>query len=194
MKVDTYNEINPKLIRRRVSPYETWNQEGFAMDLQCPHCRSSDLKKVSLAYREGLYRVNTRTRLRGLLFSEGGPEVLAGRATTRGIQQTELSKGLSPPRKRSYGRLILWFTIITFVALGAYVFFVASSHPPVSTLPLRIYVFLAPVIFLILVISFWQHNRTAFPIKYAQWNRSFICQRCGAVTLHDVPSNSSPQT
>ena len=156
------------------------------MDLQCQRCKSSDLKRISLAYREGLYRVNTRTRLRGFLSGEGGPEIVAGRATTRGTQQTELSKNLSPPRKRSYGRLILWSTIITFIAFAAYIVFVASSHPPVSTLPLKIYVFTAPVVFLLLFFSFWRHNRTVFPKKYAQWNRSSICQRCGAVTLDDT--------
>ena len=157
------------------------------MDLQCPRCKSGDLKRISLAYREGLYRVNTRTRLRGFLFGEGGPEIVAGRATTCGTEQTELSKNLSPPRKRSYGRLILWSTIITFIAFAAYIVFVASSHPPVSTLPLKIYVFTAPVVFLLLFCSFWRHNRTVFPMKYAQWNRSFICQRCGALSLHDTP-------
>ena len=33
------------------------------MELQCPNCKSVDLKKVSLAYQEGLNRVSTRTRL-----------------------------------------------------------------------------------------------------------------------------------
>lgn len=164
------------------------------MDLRCPHCKSADLKRAALAYQDGLFRVDTRTRLRGFLFGEGGPTWLTGRAATRGTQQTELSKGLSPPRKRSYGRLVFWSMIITLVALGAYIVFVASSHPPVSTLPMKIYVFLAPVVFFVLVFLFWQHNHTTFPRKYAQWNRSFICQRCGVVSLHDVPRNFPPQS
>jgi hypothetical protein len=84
--------------------------------------------------------------------------------------------------------------IITLVALGAYIVFVASSHPPISTLPMKKYVFLAPVVFFVLVFLFWQYNHTTFPRKYAQWNRSFICQRCGEVSLHDVPHNFPPQS
>src|ERR1700674_3147216 len=33
------------------------------MDLRCPKCNSTDLKKVSLAYDEGLFRTEARTRL-----------------------------------------------------------------------------------------------------------------------------------
>ena len=67
------------------------------MDLRCPKCNSADLKKFSLAYQEGLFQVDSRTRLSGVLVGEGGPDVVVGRATTRGIQQTALSKHLSPP-------------------------------------------------------------------------------------------------
>src|SRR6266403_3585255 len=89
------------------------------MDLRCPKCSSADLKKVSLAYQEGLFHVDTRTRMLGLLFASGGPDVMVGRATTRGVQQTALSKSLVPPTKWSYLKLILWSAVISFIALLA---------------------------------------------------------------------------
>jgi hypothetical protein len=162
------------------------------MELWCPDCTSADLKKVSLAYQENVRRVDTRTRLRAILFGSDGPNLIVGRAVTQGVHWTQLSKVLSPPRKWSYVRLNFWATIITFIALGGYIVFVKSSPPPVSTVPMKIYAFLAPVVLLILVFVFWRHNHVKFPQEYAQWNRSFICQRCGAVSLHDVPRSSLP--
>ena len=160
------------------------------VELRCPQCNSSDLKKVSLAYQEGLSRVKTRSRLLGFVFGEGGPDLMVGRATTRGVQQTELSRTLKPPAKWSYLRLIFRSIIFTFVALGAYIVFVASSTPPVSTLPLKLYVFLAPVVFLVIAFAAWRHNHLVYPLEYAEWDRSFLCQRCGAPSLHDIPHNS----
>jgi hypothetical protein len=55
------------------------------MDLRCPKCNSSDLKKVSLAYQEGLYRTDTGTRLSGALIGGSGPDLVVGRATTQAL-------------------------------------------------------------------------------------------------------------
>jgi fatty acid desaturase len=163
---------------------------SLGMELRCPDCNSADLKKISLAYQENVRHVDTRTRLRAFLFGSDGPNLIVGRAVTQGVHRTQLSKLLSPPRKWSYVRLIVGFLVVTLAVLFAYVVFVASSPPPVSTLPLKMYVFLAPVFFLVLVFLFWRHNHLRSPKEYARWNRSFICQRCGAVSLHDVPLSS----
>src|SRR5260370_21545692 len=125
------------------------------MDSRCPDCNSSDLKKASLAYREGRFRVNTRTRLRGFVFGEGGPDVVVGRATARGIQQTELSKHLSPPAKWSYLKLVLWSAFASLVALVIYVRSVMSSSYPASSLPVKLFAVLAPAAFIFLVALFW---------------------------------------
>lgn len=163
---------------------------SLAMELRCPDCNSADLKKVSLAYQENVRHVDTRTRLRALLFGSDGPNLIVGRAVTQGVHWTQLSNVLSPPTKWSYVRLILGSLVVTLAALFAYVVFVASNPPPVSTLPMKMYVFLAPVVFLVLVFLFWRHNHLGFPLEYARWNRSFICQRCATVSLHDVPRSS----
>src|SRR5882672_11263071 len=132
------------------------------MDLRCPKCSSSDLKKVSLAYQEGLIHVDTRTRMLGLLFASGGPDVLVGRATTRGVQQTALSKSLVPPTKWSYLKLVLWSVAISFVALVAYVRVVMTSPAPVSSLPVKIYVLASPLVFIFLIVSVWRHNHSTY--------------------------------
>jgi hypothetical protein len=157
------------------------------MDLRCPDCNSTDLKRVSLAYQQCARHVDTQTRLRAFLFGSEGPSLIVGKAVTQGVHWTQLANVISPPRKWSYVRLILGSVVVTLAALFAYVVFVASSPPPVTTLPLKMYVFLAPVVFLVLALAVWRHNHLRFPREYARWDRSFICQTCGAVSQYEVP-------
>src|SRR6202035_6135558 len=91
------NRLPGEAIRKGIHPYG--EARGGPMELQCPNCKSTDLKKVSLAYQEGLQRVSTRTRLRGVVVGSDGPDVVVGRATTKGTQQTVISKALAPRTK-----------------------------------------------------------------------------------------------
>ena len=82
------------------------------MDLRCPKCNSTDLKKVSLAYQEGLYRTDARTRLSAALVGGSGPDLLVGRGATRTSHQSALSKRLAPPLKWSYLRVGSWSVLV----------------------------------------------------------------------------------
>jgi len=176
--------IAVRIGQKGFKPHRSGAARGDKMDLRCPKCSSTDLKKVSLAYQEGLFHVTTRTRMLGLLFASGGPDIMVGRATTRGVQQTAVSKSLVPPAKWSYLKLVLWSAAISFVALVAYVRVVMTSPPPVSSLPVKIYFAVAPLVFILLLVSIWRHNHSNYQRQYAQWDRSFICSRCGTLTQH----------
>jgi hypothetical protein len=115
--------------------------------------------------------------------------MVVGRARTKGVRQTELSQHLSPPAKWSYLKLVAWAGIVSVAAQVAYVNHVMTSPPPVSVLPVQIYAVLFSSVFVFLFILFWRHNRSTYPWTYAQWNRSFICERCGAVSQHELPNN-----
>jgi hypothetical protein len=189
MKRQAYGTSAGGAIRERTSPRRSWAGRGGATDLHCPQCRGTDLKKASLAHQEGLYRVDTRTRLSGVLIGNGGPDMIVGRARTRGFRQTELSKRLSPPAKWSYLKLVAWAGIISVAALVAYANHVMASPPPVSALPVEIYGVLSSGVFAFLFVLFWRHNRSTYPRRCAHWDRSFICERCGAVSQHELPNN-----
>jgi hypothetical protein len=162
------------------------------MHLHCPQCNSSDLRRASLAYQEGLHRVNTRMRIIGFLIGSDGPGIFAGNSRTTGFHQTDLSKLLNPPVKWSYGKLLLWGGILSIFALIAFVIHVNSAAPPVSSLPVKLYVVFGPIFLGLLTFTFWRHNRLTYRARYIEWERSFICQRCGAVSVHDVPHSSHP--
>ena len=154
------------------------------MELECPNCKSADLKKVSLAYQEGLQHVSTRTRLRGVVVGSDGPDVIVGRANTKGKQQTEISKALTPPRKWSYLKLFGW-SVLVFLSVGWIVFYVntiTKNSSSVSSVPLGIYAVLSAGLFVVLFFLYWNHNHSTYPRQYAEWDVSFICERCGTVS------------
>jgi hypothetical protein len=178
----TGNRLHEETIRRGIHPYGAGR--GGPMELQCPKCGSTDLKKVSLAYQEGLQHVSTRTRLRGVVVGSDGPDVVVGRATTKGIQQTELSKELIPPMKWSYPKLFGW-SVLVFLSVGWIVFYVNTitrNSSSVSSIPLAFYSLLSAGVFVVLFLIYWKHNHSTYPRQYAHWNRSFICERCGTVS------------
>jgi hypothetical protein len=157
------------------------------MDLRCTQCGSTDLKKVSLAYEEGLFKTKSRRRLLGMVFGNSGPSFVVGGTTATGTHQSHLSSLLKPPEKWSYLRLIFRFGVAAFAGFVAYVVFVIVSTPPVSSLPIKLLVFLAPIAFCVFSLLAWRHNKLVYPAQFSRWDRSFVCQRCGAVSQHEAP-------
>jgi hypothetical protein len=156
------------------------------MDLRCPKCNSSALKSVSLAFQEGRFSVNARSRLRGVVVGDGGPDVVVGTATTRGVQQSDLSKKISPPTKWSYRKIVLWSAVISFIALVIYVRSVMSHPGPASSLPVTLYAVVFPIVLAAILVVTWRHNHSTYSREYAERTRSFVCERCGTVSRHDV--------
>jgi len=156
------------------------------MDLRCPKCNSTDLKKVSLAHEEGLFRSEGRTRLSAVVVGGGGPDLVFGKATTRGTHQSALSKKLTPPVKWSYLKVIGW-SVLVFVCVGWLVFYVntvATNSSTVSSAPLTLFALISAASFALLLFLVWKHNHSAYQKRLAEWDGSFICSRCGTVSQH----------
>lgn len=154
------------------------------MDLRCPKCNGTDLKKVSLAYQEGLYRVDASTRLSAALVGGSGPDLAVGHATTQASHQSALSKRLTPPAKWSYRKVLFW-SVLVFGCGGWLVFYVntvATNATTVISTPLVLFGLVGAVAVIGLVLLARKHNHSAYQRQYAAWDRSFICQRCGTVS------------
>jgi len=154
------------------------------MDLRCPKCNSTDLKKVSLAHQEGLFRSEGRTRLRAVVVGGGGPDLVVGRATTRGTEQSALSKNLTPPVKWSYLKVIGW-SVLVFLSAGWLVFYVntvTTNATTVSSAPLTALGLISGAVFVLLLFVVWKHNHSTYQRRFAEWESSFICQRCGTIS------------
>jgi hypothetical protein len=158
------------------------------MNLRCPKCNSTDLKKISLAYQEGLYGSNARTRLSAALVGGGGPDLVVGRATTQASHQTVLSKQLSPPAKWSYLKAGSW-SVVLFLSVGWLVFYVntvTTNSSTVSSPPLTFFVSISAAIFAFVLFLVWKHNHSTYTEQQARWDSAFICQRCGTVSQDGI--------
>src|SRR6516225_1518171 len=152
--------------------------------LRCPNCNSTDLKKVSLAYQEGRFYTDVQTRLSAVVAGGTGPDLVIGKATTRGFHQSVLSKQLSPPARWSYRKLVRWWALV-FLSIGWIVFYmntITKNSAAVLSPPLTLFALLSAATFLVLLVLFWRHNQTTHRRRYSQWERSFLCQRCGTLT------------
>ena len=158
------------------------------MDLRCPKCNSTDLKKVSLAYQEGLYRADARTRLSAALVGGNGPDLVVGRATTQASHQSVLSKQLSPPAKWSYLKVGSW-SVLAILCVGWLVFYVntvTTNSSTVSSSPLTFFGLISAAVFASLLFLVWKHNHSTYQKRFGEWDRSFICSRCGAVSRQEL--------
>ena len=156
--------------------------------LRCPNCNSTYLTKVSLVYQKGLSSTVAHTRLRAVGVGGSGPDFIVGKATTRAFHQSVLSKQLSPPVKWSYRKLILWWTLL-FLSIGWIIFYVNTfikHSSAVLSPPLILFSRLSAATFLLLLVLFWRHNQSAYKRRYRQWERSFLCQRCGTLTEKEI--------
>ena len=153
-------------------------------DLRCPNCNSTDLKKVSLAYQEGLFHTVAHPRFSAAAVGGHGPDLIIGKATTRGFHQSVLSKQLNPPVKWSYRKLFLWWALV-FLSIGwiiLYINAVTKNSHAVWSPPLALFALLSADTFLLLLVLLWRHNQSTHKRRYCQWERTFLCQRCGTVT------------
>ena len=118
------------------------------------------------------------TRLRAVAVGGRGPDLVIGKATTRGFHQSVLSKQLNPPVKWSYRKLTLWWVV--FLSIGWIVFYINTTitkdSAAVLSPPLVLWSGLSAVTFLLLLVLFWRHNQSTRKRRYSQWERSLLCQ------------------
>jgi hypothetical protein len=101
------------------------------------------------------------TRLRAVAVGGRGPDLVIGKATTRGFHQSVLSKQLNPPVKWSYRKLTLWWVV--FLSIGWIVFYINAITRNSAAGSLL-------------------EAQSVHKRRYSQWERSFLCQRCGTLT------------
>jgi hypothetical protein len=136
------------------------------MELHCSQCGSSDLKKVSLAYQEGLFQTQGSTRVQAALIGGSGPDLVLGRAITRTSLQSALSKQLSPREKWSYLKIGSWFLLV-FLCLGWLIFYVGTVTANATTVlstPVALFGLTAAGIFVLLLYFVWKHNHSAYQL------------------------------
>jgi len=147
----------------------------------CLNCNSTDLKRVSLIHAAGVYE--SRGRFRGLLFGSTDG-ALFGRY--RGTSQSRLSALLNPPGKAPYvGPIILWligfFILMSFDGRGKLSWEMAALSAA--------YLLALPAYLL----GSLSYNFVVRPRRLKDWERKFMCQRCGAIVENQSSSAADVQ-
>jgi hypothetical protein len=152
--------------------------------MECSVCHSTNLVKVSLAYEQGLSDYQGQSRSRGLLLGTIGAGLWGGRTTSTGTSQTRLSARLSPPTKWSYWTMLkVWFAGLIVTC------FVGGALTPANAYKAKEFIrefswgldaYVGALVFFGWLV--WRYNRHIFPVKRRDWDRSFLCRRCGNTT------------
>src|SRR5262245_26473782 len=135
--------------------------------IACTKCGSSEVRRLSLIYEEGLSHSATQSQ------TAFGGAAFGSTASTfsTGTSQTALSKKAAPPTKQ---HTILWALLVGFLgfctlagvvnfSFWALVFGGLTYLAAMKTLKAKAY------------------NAAVFPGERARWERSFMCNRCGGV-------------
>ena len=145
------------------------------MNLACPKCGASEVRKLSLIYDEGRSTIQTQSQSVGVGFGGGGMGVGTASTSTVGHQQSALSKQAAPPAKRMWP---LWAAGAVIVGLMA---FGSLRHPDLSSLLMIAFVAWA----VRSALKGRDFNANVYPGLLERWKRSWMCNRCGDMFAAD---------
>ena len=137
--------------------------------MYCAKCNSDNIQKLSLVYESGI--THTTSRSRGIGFGAGGIGV--GGATTKGVHVSANAQRAAPPRRRP----IFWSIAIAILGL---MFAIGFSSQGMG---MMLFSLLVAGISGFLAYQRIKWNGTVYPGLADHWSRSYLCNRCGAMTI-----------
>lgn len=133
-------------------------------DIKCTACGSTDVQKLSMVHQSGISRIDATATGTAKSFGDFAPFAETKTRTT-GTQVSELAQQAAPPQPKS---MALW--VVLALALGIGPWFL-NIHLEFIVWPLCGYMA-------------WRtkkYNETVYAPRREQWNRSWMCHRCGSV-------------
>lgn len=143
--------------------------------MHCPACQSNNTKKLSMVYATGTRNYSSSSRGSG--FSSRG--TISSRSTRRNSSsQTALATAASPPKRNSLINLIFLFIVLPFVLMP--LTSILSQEPDISIFKL-IFAFILFIAFSVGAFFLYKLINKPYEKRKADWNRAWICMRCGNV-------------
>jgi len=150
------------------------------MDFTCPQCKSTNVQRASLIFKQGTSSIQLMSTSLGLGAGGGHLAVGGAETATSGRQQSLLAQQLAPPKKKDQAGggclLTIGAALLIFGFLG-------GEHVMIPLLVIGV-----PLA----VGGFWAmqrasaFNKDEYPRRVATWERSFLCLRCGHSFALDV--------
>jgi uncharacterized membrane protein YhaH (DUF805 family) len=88
---------------------------------------------------------------------------------------------------------VIFWPALLFLCVGWIVFYVntiTKNATSVASPALTGYILICGFLFAVALTVVLTHNFSVYPKRFAEWDRSFICQRCAAISeqnLHGLP-------
>jgi len=171
------------------------------MDFTCPLCGSHHATRLALVQAKG----RSRSQSWSLTAGGGGIFSLAlafltlpfklfgfGSITrTRGTSETFLASETAPPAPIPIGKFVVVALVVTTMMMSMVSGIQATSlavHNGLGIVIGNLATFGVLAFFIASIVAANRYNRTVWPQKEAEWQRTFLCGRCGATYV--VPEYS----
>ncbi|MGE5231342.1 MAG: hypothetical protein ACM3NS_06335 [Deltaproteobacteria bacterium] len=150
------------------------------MKVTCPKCESDDVQRLAMIYQHG-----TATSVsRGSTLAAVGDDLAVAGTVMSGKQQSLLAQQAAPPQPReSSGCGFVLGVLAVLFSIGAVGFGVTMTEGRIAELTLAGFLFCLGVVALVAANSSArgnaEYNRTTYPRLKEQWDRTWLCLRCG---------------
>ena len=171
----------PELIGSYLRRIE-WDEHGLARR-PYPFTRTCTLQQPKVIVKRTLLHSGSHSTARCRRWRKwSGSRNGKGNYSAR--HQSILSQLLRPPVKGSHRKLIRWRALM-FLSIGWLIFYIntiTTNSSAVLSPPLILFSWFSAAMFVLLLVLFLTHNQSTYKRRYRQWERSFLCQRCGTLT------------
>lgn len=132
--------------------------------MQCTQCNSDNVQRLSLVYEQGTQNISATSRT---TTSYGfGQGFSRGTTTTTGKSQSITAMKAAPPNKKKI--------IIPIVLIVAGLFLMKQGE---------LWALIISAVGGFLFYFYFKYNRNVYPRLYADWENSWLCNRCGTIYL-----------
>jgi len=147
------------------------------MPIMCSSCQSDNAQKLSMVYENGISSIDGHATTGGVGAGRGGLGVGVARSKVRGTQQTALSKKAAPPVKKRLIRNAIFYVIgILIVPALINTVFNINNHTLQAIVGLAYIAVGGYYLF-----TNYTYNKNVWPPLYQQWDRQYMCQKCGTI-------------
>jgi hypothetical protein len=144
--------------------------------LACPVCGSADVRRISLLYKQGSAETDTTSDTLGVAGVGDGFALGSARTRTRSNQQSLLAQELAPPPKMRPEMGTLYVALFLDACAGVLGIVLESWFMAVVCL---LGVIATAVSASRRSAQADAYNETKWPRLYEEWQRGFLCLRCG---------------
>ncbi len=134
--------------------------------MNCPSCQSENTQRLQTAYEYGTQDISTQSTTGGIGLGRGGIGIGAAKTKTKGQSQSITAQKAAPPAKKPYK----WPLII--LAFGLF------AMGQKDGIPFGLLISVTAGWF---IYSRFTHNSQVWPGLYAEWEKGWMCHKCGNI-------------